>query len=80
MVSVDALFWQPGWVVPDGKAWEEAHRRALAGESWVADGNFDSTLAERLAWADTIVLPGHGLDTTLGTESPHLQEWVDRGW
>jgi glyoxylase-like metal-dependent hydrolase (beta-lactamase superfamily II) len=30
--------------------------------------------------ADLLVLPGHGLDTTLGTERPHLQEWVDRGW
>ncbi len=30
--------------------------------------------------ADTIVLPGHGDDTTVGTERPHLQEWVDRGW
>ena len=30
--------------------------------------------------ADTLVLPGHGLDTTVGTERPHLQEWVDRGW
>jgi glyoxylase-like metal-dependent hydrolase (beta-lactamase superfamily II) len=29
---------------------------------------------------DTIVLPGHGLDTTIATERPHLQEWVDRGW
>jgi glyoxylase-like metal-dependent hydrolase (beta-lactamase superfamily II) len=29
---------------------------------------------------DTMVLPGHGDDTTIGTESPHLQEWVDRGW
>ena len=29
---------------------------------------------------DTLVLPGHGLDTTIGTERPHLQEWVDRGW
>ena len=28
----------------------------------------------------TILLPGHGLDTTLGTESPHLDEWVARGW
>jgi glyoxylase-like metal-dependent hydrolase (beta-lactamase superfamily II) len=28
----------------------------------------------------TIVLPGHGLDTTIGTERPHLQEWIDRGW
>ena len=29
---------------------------------------------------DTIVLPGHGLDTTIGAERPHLQTWVDRGW
>jgi len=29
---------------------------------------------------DTLVLPGHGDDTTIGAESPHLQEWVDRGW
>ena len=30
--------------------------------------------------ADTLVLPGHGLDTTIGAERPHLQEWIDRGW
>jgi glyoxylase-like metal-dependent hydrolase (beta-lactamase superfamily II) len=29
---------------------------------------------------DTLVLPGHGTSTTLGAESPHLQEWIDRGW
>ena len=28
----------------------------------------------------TIVLPGHGLDTTVGAESPHIGEWVARGW
>jgi glyoxylase-like metal-dependent hydrolase (beta-lactamase superfamily II) len=29
---------------------------------------------------DILVLPGHGLDTTIGTERPHLDEWVERGW
>ena len=28
----------------------------------------------------TLVLPGHGLDTTIGTERPHLDQWVARGW
>ena len=28
----------------------------------------------------TIVLPGHGVDTTIGNERPHLSEWVERGW
>ncbi|MDF0528724.1 MBL fold metallo-hydrolase [Tsukamurella sp. 8F] len=29
---------------------------------------------------DTVVYPGHGKDTTLGTERPHLEEWRTRGW
>jgi glyoxylase-like metal-dependent hydrolase (beta-lactamase superfamily II) len=28
----------------------------------------------------TWVYPGHGNDTTLGTERPHLHEWRERGW
>jgi len=30
--------------------------------------------------AETIVLPGHGDQTTIGAERPQLQEWIDRGW
>ena len=29
---------------------------------------------------ETWVYPGHGKDTTLGTERPHLGEWRERGW
>jgi glyoxylase-like metal-dependent hydrolase (beta-lactamase superfamily II) len=29
---------------------------------------------------DTKVYPGHGHDTTLGVERPHLAEWRERGW
>jgi glyoxylase-like metal-dependent hydrolase (beta-lactamase superfamily II) len=28
----------------------------------------------------TLVLPGHGADTTVGAERPHFDEWVARGW
>lgn len=29
---------------------------------------------------DTVVHPGHGQDTTLGAERPHLDAWKQRGW
>jgi glyoxylase-like metal-dependent hydrolase (beta-lactamase superfamily II) len=29
---------------------------------------------------ETWVYPGHGKDTTIGTERPHLAEWRERGW
>jgi glyoxylase-like metal-dependent hydrolase (beta-lactamase superfamily II) len=29
---------------------------------------------------ETVIYPGHGDDTVLGTERPHLDEWRERGW
>ena len=29
---------------------------------------------------ETWVYPGHGKDTTVGDERPHLAEWKARGW
>jgi glyoxylase-like metal-dependent hydrolase (beta-lactamase superfamily II) len=49
-------------------------------------GDFDTIIAsiDRRIFAafpkDTLVLPGHGTSTTVGEESPHMQEWADRGW
>ncbi|MEV7782009.1 MBL fold metallo-hydrolase [Kitasatospora sp. NPDC088351] len=64
----DCLF--PGGV---GNTWGDA----AAFESLFRDVNekiFDVLPDE--AW----VYPGHGNDTTLGAERPHLQEWRERGW
>ena len=41
--------------------------------------SIEDRLFSKLA-PETIVMPGHGDDTTIGTERPHLQEWIDRGW
>ncbi len=42
-------------------------------------GSIEGRLFSKLP-SDTIVMPGHGADTTIGTEMPSLQEWIDRGW
>jgi glyoxylase-like metal-dependent hydrolase (beta-lactamase superfamily II) len=64
----DSLF--PGGV---GNTWGDADRFA----SLYAD--VTTKLFDALP-DETWVYPGHGKDTTLGAERPHLQEWLDRGW
>lgn len=55
------------------------------GKTTLPGGDFPTilrSLDERLfpLEPDTMVLPGHGADTTIGTERPHLQDWAERGW
>ncbi len=56
------------------------------GNTSLEGGDFDTiiTSVDRLLFArlspDTIVMPGHGDDTTIGAEAPQLQSWIDRGW
>ncbi|QMU78617.1 MBL fold metallo-hydrolase [Streptacidiphilus sp. PB12-B1b] len=42
-------------------------------------GDIEAKVFEPLA-DETWVYPGHGADTTLGAERPHLGEWRARGW
>ena len=55
------------------------------GNATFEGGDFDTiieSIDRRLFTMDssTLVLPGHGDWTTIGTERPHLDEWVERGW
>jgi glyoxylase-like metal-dependent hydrolase (beta-lactamase superfamily II) len=63
----DCLF--PGGV---GKTWQPGDFEKLLDD--VSGRVFD-------VYPDsTVVYPGHGDDTTLGAERPHLAEWRNRGW
>lgn len=63
----DSLF--PGGV---GKTWQPGDFDTLLGE-------VTTKLFDRYD-DDTVVHPGHGPDTTIGTERPHLAQWRERGW
>jgi adenylate kinase family enzyme len=55
VVHLDLHFWKPGWVAPSEAEWREKQQALLAGEAWIADGNYDETLDLRLVRADTVV-------------------------
>lgn len=55
VVHLDRLFWKPGWVEPTREEFLGALEAALATPRWIMDGNFSSTLPQRLAHADAVV-------------------------
>lgn len=56
------------------------------GNTWGDAAAFDALYGDVVARVfdaysdETWVYPGHGNDTTLGSERPHLDEWRARGW
>lgn len=56
VIHLDLAFWTPGWVAPSEAEWRETQHEVLAGDAWIADGNYSETLDLRLARADTVVV------------------------
>ena len=54
-IVLDAHYWLPGWTEPTDAQWREKQKALLAGDGWIADGNYHATLDFRLGRADTVV-------------------------
>ena len=55
-IHLDALFWRPGWEPTPREEWRRLLAELVKRDSWVMDGNYDSSLDIRLPAADTVVL------------------------
>jgi adenylate kinase family enzyme len=56
MVSLDALFWKPGWVETDKAEFRERLADAARRPRWIMDGNYTSHLVEmRRDASDTVI-------------------------
>ncbi|MDL2343375.1 AAA family ATPase [Deinococcus sp. MIMF12] len=58
LVHLDDLYWekeQLGQQEVPRSVWQQRLQDALAGESWIMDGNYNSTITMRAAQADTVL-------------------------
>jgi adenylate kinase family enzyme len=55
VIHLDAHYYGPGWQPSAPADWTARHRQLAAGQRWVLDGNYASTLGLRLERADTVV-------------------------
>jgi adenylate kinase family enzyme len=55
VIHLDAHFWRAGWVQAEREVWRERVSELAAGERWIIDGNYSSTMDLRLPRAETII-------------------------
>ncbi|MCL2735964.1 MAG: hypothetical protein FWD75_04940 [Propionibacteriaceae bacterium] len=55
LFHLDKEFWQAGWVMPSNEERVARQQAMIAGDTWIIDGNYDSSMAERFAAADLVI-------------------------
>lgn len=55
LVHMDQLGWQPGWVETEKAELDARLADMVAGDAWLIEGNYGSTLAPRLERADAVI-------------------------
>lgn len=55
LTHLDAEFWQPGWNTTPREQWLEKVKTMAAGDEWILDGNYGSTLKIRFLEADCVI-------------------------
>jgi adenylate kinase family enzyme len=55
VIVLDVHFWRPAWTEPTEDEWRCQQIGLLAGDDWIAEGNYHATLDLRLERADTVV-------------------------
>lgn len=55
VVHLDYHYWHPGWVPSEKEVWRDKVRFLAGQPRWIMDGNYGSTLDERISRADTII-------------------------
>lgn len=55
VIHLDQEYWQPGWTKMEKEKWLPKLEGLLAQPEWVMDGNFNASMEQRFAAADTII-------------------------
>ncbi len=55
LYHMDRIYWLPGWNPVDGVEFKKRLGEVLSKEAWIIDGNYQSSLQERLANANTVI-------------------------
>lgn len=76
IIHLDREFWKPGWVASKREEFRDRVNKLYEADRWIADGNYGSTIPDRLQRADTVFV----LDYTTWTCLAGLMKRVAKGF
>jgi adenylate kinase family enzyme len=54
-IHLDSHYWKPNWEPTPKEEWPFVVRQLIDRDEWVMDGNYSTTLDERMQWADSAI-------------------------
>ncbi|MDC9588423.1 hypothetical protein PSI23_03600 [Xenorhabdus sp. XENO-10] len=55
LYHLDQEYWQEGWTAPSAEEWQQKLCSLTNQSEWIIDGNYGSSLSQRLEKADTVI-------------------------
>ena len=65
IIHLDREFWNPGWVASEQEEFRGRIIKLYEADEWIADGNYGSTIPDRLDRADTVFILDYPTRTCL---------------
>ena len=56
LYHLDQLFWKSGWKQVEIEEYKRKHQNVIQKPQWIIDGNFNSTMAERIELTDLVII------------------------
>ncbi len=55
VIHLDAHYWKPGWIRPQKEDWIKAVADLVKPDRWIIDGNYGSSIPQRLSACDSVI-------------------------
>ncbi|MEM1321240.1 MAG: hypothetical protein AAGG75_13375 [Bacteroidota bacterium] len=55
LIHLDQHYWKPHWIEPSKAEWTSISHQLTQKDHWVMDGNYGSTMDQRIERADTVI-------------------------
>ena len=84
LIHLDNLFWKPDRTHISGEEFDRKLEAALAGESWIIDGNYSRTYEMRIRACDTVIVLDYDEDVCMRGITERIGEkrtdlpWVEQ--